>query len=81
MTGAVIPLGPAADRTDRQEQAARSLARRLGNALAATDDPHTSPRLYDDQLLEAVEAARTHGASLGWVVAALQREAHERGWL
>jgi hypothetical protein len=60
-------------------QVAASFARRLSNALAAYGDP-AGAICWDDALLEAVDAARTHGTPLAAIVVALQHEAAERGW-
>jgi len=58
---------------------AASFARRLANSLAAHGDP-AGAICWDDALLEAVAAARTHGTPLAAIVTALQHEAAERGW-
>lgn len=61
-----------------EQHIAASLARRLGNAIVARD--LATAEHYDDQLIDAVDAARTHGVPLAAVVAALQAEADLRGW-
>jgi hypothetical protein len=60
-------------------QVEASLARRLSNSLAAHGDP-AGTICWDDAVLEAVDAARTHGTPLAAIVTALQHEAAERGW-
>lgn len=62
-----------------EQQTAASLARRLGNALAADGDPNAA-ELYDNMLIDAVDAARSHGLPLAVIVAALHAEADARGW-
>jgi hypothetical protein len=61
------------------ERVAASFARRLSNSLAAHGDP-AGAICWDDAVLEAVDAARTHGTPLAAIVTALQHEAAERGW-
>ena len=60
-------------------QVAASFARRLSNSLAAYGD-HFGAICWDDAVLEAVDAARTHGTPIASIVTALQAEAAERGW-
>lgn len=63
-----------------QENIAASLSRRLGNALAADGDPDQA-QVWDDALIEAVDAARSYGTPLASIVAGLMREAAARGWV
>jgi hypothetical protein len=62
------------------ERVAASFARRLSNSLAAHGDP-AGAELWDDALVDAVDAARTHGTPIAAIVVALQAEAAERGWV
>jgi hypothetical protein len=76
MTTAVQPPRAPEAATGR---VAASFARRLSNSLAANGDP-AGAICWDDAVLEAVDAARTHGTPLASIVTALQHEAAERGW-
>jgi hypothetical protein len=76
MTTAVQPPSSPEASTGR---VAASFARRLCNSLAAHGGP-AGAELWDDALVDAVDAARTHGTPLASIVTALQAEAAERGW-